>query len=285
MSFAMPPVSAADEGGTNGAGANGGGANGDKETEPVLVQSVDRALTILEVLAGQRGDVSLSDLASHLGVHKSTVFRLLGTLEAHALVEQQNERGRYRLGLGVVRLSAVANLGMDLVRLVRPASQELNAASGETVNLAVLSGSTVLYVDQLFGTAALQTHSWVGQRIPAHATSNGKVLLAFSEDPDLVPRLCAEGLERYAERTLVNPKALKADIAAVREHGWAISRDEFEDGLMAIAAPVYDAEDEVVASISVSGPSFRIEARTQELHELVLTAGMAASTRLGYRPR
>ncbi len=258
-------------------------AHGDKETDTALVQSVDRALTILEVLATEREDVGLGDLAAHLGVHKSTVFRLLGTLEAHDLVAQQNERGRYRLGLGLVRLSAVANLGMDLVQLVRPAAQDLNVATGETVNLAVLSDSTVLYVDQLFGTAALQTHSWVGQRIPAHATSNGKVLLAFSDDAQLVPRLCAEGLERYAARTLTQPKALAAEIAVVREQGWAISRDELEEGLLAIAAPVFDADDVLVASISVSGPSFRLESRTQELRELVVAAGFAASTRLGHR--
>lgn len=280
MSLTLPPVSPA-----NGAASNGGGASGDKETETVLVQSVDRALTILEVLAGQREDVSLSDLASRLGVHKSTVFRLLGTLEAHDLVKQQSERGRYRLGLGLVRLSAVANLGMDLVQLVRPAARDLNDATGETVNVAVLSDSTVLYVDQLFGTAALQTHSWVGQRIPAHATSNGKVLLAFSDDPQLVPRVCAEGLERYATQTLVEPIALAAEIDAVRESGWAISRDELEEGLLAIAAPIFDAEDALVASISVSGPSFRIESRTQELRDLVVAAGLAASTRLGHRQR
>lgn len=267
MTLTVPPLSS---------------TNGDKENDAALVQSVDRALTILELLAGQRDDVGLSDLAAHLGVHKSTASRLLGTLEAHDLVEQQSERGKYRLGLGLVRLSAVANLGMDLVQLVRPAARDLNAATGETVNLAVLSDATVLYVDQLFGTAALQTHSWVGQRIPAHATSNGKVLLAFSDD-DLVSRVCAEGLERYATRTLVAPKALAEEIALVRERGWAISRDELEEGLLAIAAPVYDAEGLTVASISVSGPSFRIEPRTDELRKLVVAAGLAASTRLGFR--
>ncbi len=268
MSLSSPPTST---------------TTGDEETGAALVQSVDRALTILEILADHREDVSLGDLATHLGVHKSTVFRLLGTLQVHDLVEQQSERGRYRLGLGVVRLSAVANLGMDLVQLVRPAARELNVATGETVNVAVLSDSTVLYVDQLSGTAALQTYSWVGQRIPAHATSNGKVLLAFSPERELLSRVCTEGLERYAARTLVEPRALAAEIAAVREQGWAISQDELEEGLMAIAAPVYDAEGLLVASISASGPSFRIEPRVEQLRELVVAAGSAASTRLGHR--
>src|SRR5689334_3669758 len=148
-----------------GEGGNGG------------VQSVDRALTILEVLA-RVGEAGVTDIAAELGVHKSTAFRLVTTLESHRLVEQTADRGKYRLGVGVLRLAGATTARLDLVQEARPVCRQLAAGTGETVNLAVLSESSALYLDQVAGSSALQTHNWVGQHIPLHATSNGKVLLA-----------------------------------------------------------------------------------------------------------
>ena len=114
------------------------------------VQSVDRALTILEVLA-QVGEAGVTEIAGQLGVHKSTAFRLVATLEAHRLVEQTTERGRYRLGVGVLRLAGATTARLDLVQEARPVCRQLAADTGETVNIAVLSESSALYLDQIAG--------------------------------------------------------------------------------------------------------------------------------------
>ena len=116
-------------------------------------------------------------------MHKSTAFRLLATLEVHRLVEQINDRGRYRLGVGNLRLAGATTARLDVVSEARPVTRQLAADTGETVNITVRSEESALYLDQVAGSSALQSHNWVGQRIPLHATSNGKVLLSeLSED-------------------------------------------------------------------------------------------------------
>ena len=141
------------------------------------VQSVDRALSILELLA-RDGEAGVTEIANELGVHKSTAFRLLATLEAHRLVEQDGDRGRYRLGVGNLRLAGATTARLDLVTEARPVCRQLAADTGETVNITVRSETSALYLDQVAGSSALQSHNWVGQHIPLHATSNGKVLLS-----------------------------------------------------------------------------------------------------------
>ena len=150
---------------------------GDAGSSGAGVQSVDRALVILEVLA-RAGAAGVTEIAAELGVHKSTAFRLVATLEAHRLVEQVDDRGKYRLGVGVLRLAGATTARLDVVQEARSVCRRLAADTGETVNVAVLSESSALYLDQVAGSSALQSHNWVGQRIPLHATSNGKVLLA-----------------------------------------------------------------------------------------------------------
>ena len=128
------------------------------------------------------GEAGVTEIAGELGVHKSTAFRLVTTLEAHRLVEQTTDRGRYRLGVGVLRLAGATTARLDLVQEARPVCRQLAADTGETVNIAVLSESSALYLDQVAGSSALQPHNWVGQHIPLHATSNGKVLLSGLDD-------------------------------------------------------------------------------------------------------
>jgi len=245
------------------------------------VQSVDRALTVLSHLA-KDGELGITELAGRLGVHKSTAFRLVATLEAHDLVEQNSERGRYRLGIGVVRLAGAAALRLDLVQESRPICTELAAAVGETVNVVVLSGHHAFYVDQVSGPSALQLHYWVGRRIPLHATSNGKVLLAHAPD-ELRREVLGGPLERLTEHTLVDPAVLTAELDEVLRLGYAVAVDELETGLTAVAAPVTGSHGEVIASVSASGPTFRLGAdRLPLVIEQVRAAAGRISGRLGW---
>src|SRR5436190_4997626 len=173
------------------------------------VQSVDRALTILEMLA-REGEAGVTDIASELGVHKSTAFRLLATLEAHRLVEQVNDRGRYRLGVGNLRLAGATTARLDVVTEARPVSRQLATDTGETVNITVRSDTSALYLDQAAGSSALQSHNWVGQRIPLHATSNGKVLVSELDDTTL--KKAVRELPRYTSHTVTTLAKLRADL-------------------------------------------------------------------------
>src|SRR3954447_19930024 len=226
------------------------------------VQSVDRALTILTILA-RLGQVGVTEIATEIGVHKSTAFRLMSTLESHEFVEQTEERGKYRLGLGLVRLAGARTARPAGVQEARPVCRRLAAASGETVNVAVLSEQAALYVDQVSGGSALPSHNWVGQHIPLHATSNGKILLSGLERDEVDRRV--DQLPAYTNRTLTDRRTLHRELDEVRREGYAVATDELEVGLTALAAPVHTAHGDVVASVSVSGPSFRLpDARVKE---------------------
>jgi DNA-binding IclR family transcriptional regulator len=215
-------------------------------------------------------------------VHKSTAFRLVAALERRDLVEQINGRGKYRLGTGILRLAGATTSRLDLVQESRPIAGRLAQRTGETVNIAVLSDGAALYMDQVAGSSALQPHNWVGQRIPLHATSNGKVLLSALEPTEVERQVST--LPAYTGNTITNMRALHRELAEVRSRGYAIAVDELEIGLTAVAAPVRSIHGDVVASLSVSGPSFRIDARrVPELAEAVIVAAGEVSGRLGYR--
>ena len=253
------------------------------ETVSGGVQSVDRALTILEVLA-RIGEAGVTEIAAELGVHKSTAFRLVATLEGHRLVEQTVDRGKYRLGVGLLRLAGATTARLDLVQEARPVCRQLAADTGETVNIAVLSESSALYLDQVAGSSALQPHNWVGQHIPLHATSNGKVLLSGLDDAALDEVLGA--LSRYTSLTITRKSLLREELALVREQGYAVAVDELEVGLTAAAAPIRNAHGDVVASMSVSGPTFRLSSeRVKGVLPQLLDAALEVSHRLGWGRR
>jgi DNA-binding IclR family transcriptional regulator len=247
------------------------------------VQSVDRALTVLEVLA-RVGEAGVTEIAGELNVHKSTAFRLVTTLESHRLVEQTTDRGRYRLGVGVLRLAGATTARLDLVQEARPVCRQLAADTGETVNIAVLSEHSALYLDQVAGSSALQPHNWVGQHIPLHATSNGKVLLSDLDDQQLSDLLGS--MPRYTALTITRRARLREELADVRERGYAVAVDELEEGLTAVAAPIRNAHGDVVASMSVSGPTFRLsDDRVDEVVPLLVEAAAEVSHRLGWGRR
>lgn len=247
------------------------------------VQSVDRALEILEVLA-RVGEAGITEVAAELGVHKSTAFRLVATLEQHRLVEQSGDRGKYRLGVGLLRLAGATTARLDLVQEARPLARQLASETGETVNIAVLSESSALYLDQVAGSSALQPHNWVGQHIPLHATSNGKVLLSGLEPARLDEVLGS--LAAYTDHTIIRKKALRSELDRVREQGYAVAVDELEVGLTAVAAPIRNNHGDVVASMSVSGPTFRITAdRVDAVVAATVRAADEVSHRLGWGRR
>jgi DNA-binding IclR family transcriptional regulator len=247
------------------------------------VQSVDRALTILAILA-RLGEVGVTEIAAELGVHKSTAFRLMTTLEGHELVEQTAERGKYRLGIGLVRLAGASTARLDVVQEARPICRRLASESGETVNIAVLSDTSALYLDQVAGGTALHSHNWVGQHIPLHATSNGKVLLSGLDAEEVDRRV--EKLTAYTRRTITSRSALRRELQDVRTSGFAVATDELELGLTALAAPIRSAHGDVIASISVSGPTYRLtERRLDELKQAVMGGADEVSRRLGWDQR
>ena len=256
------------------------GANGERNSV-AAVQSVDRALSVLEILAAH-GEAGVTEIAAELGVHKSTAFRLVAVLESRGFVEQLADRGKYRLGFGVVRLAGAAAAQLDIAQEGRPICEALAADLEETVNIAILDGDRAVNVSQARGPAALSTHNWVGQSTPLHATSSGKVLLAHA--PDAVRKgVLSRELQRFTPATITDPEVLQQHLDRVVDEGWGSTAEEYEVGLNAVAAPVRSADGDVIAALSVSGPSFRMESEDfPRLARRVVSGADELSRRLGF---
>ena len=227
-----------------------------------LIQSVDRAISVLELLA-EHGRAGITEIADELGVHKSTASRLVSVLENRGLVEQLGERGKYALGFGIARLAAAGTRRLDLTKLSQPVCEELARQLGETVNVTVLHDRAAINISQGFGPSAVAVQNWVGQRTLLPATSSGRVLLAHVDEPDR-DGLLDKPLRRYTPHTVTSLATLTEDLARVRRDGYATSFEQLEAGLHAVAVPVFDSRGEVVAAISASGPSFRLTRRRAE---------------------
>ncbi|MEU6084874.1 IclR family transcriptional regulator [Streptomyces sp. NPDC047108] len=246
------------------------------------MQSVDRAVSVLEILA-QRGEAGVSEVAAEIDVHKSTAFRLLGALEARGLVEQAAERGKYRLGFGIVRLAGAVTDRIDITQQGRPVCERLAEQIGETVNIAVLQEHYAINLYQVRGPGAVTAHNWVGQLTPPHATSSGKILLAHLSTKDRTELLKETGLKKVTARTMTSKVKLEKSLTEARERGYSLTQGEFEVGLHAMAAPIRSRDGEVVAALSASGPGYRFtEERMHELAPVLVDGAEEISHRLGY---
>ncbi|MER6716017.1 MULTISPECIES: IclR family transcriptional regulator [unclassified Streptomyces] len=245
------------------------------------VQSVDRAVSVLEILA-RHGEAGVTEIADELDVHKSTAFRLLGVLENRGLVAQAKDRGKYYLGAGVLRLAGAAAVRLDVSQEGVPVCRELADELGETVNIAVLDDDAAVNIMQARGTASVTAQNWLGRRTPLHATSSGKVLLAHMP-PTLREGLLARPLHRFTERTVTVASMLRGELDTVVRQGYAITVEELEIGLAAAASPVRAHDGKVIASLSVSGPVYRLSPeRLPEVAKRTEAAAAELSRRMGY---
>jgi len=244
------------------------------------VRSVDRAASLLLALGECQGATGVTELARRLGLHKSTASRLLATLQRRGLVEQ-DESGKYRLGMVVIRLAERAERSLDLRRLAMPDLERLARLTRETASLAILDGDQALPVAQADGPNLIAVGDWTGRATPLHGVAAGKVLLAAMAERDVL-RIVRAGLIPHTERTLVRLEPLLEELARVRRRGYVASIGEFETGMNELAAPVFDARGSVVGAVEVRGAAFRIPPkRIPELARQVRETASAISRRLG----
>jgi IclR family acetate operon transcriptional repressor len=209
-------------------------------------------LALLAAFDDGHEELGVTELARTLGVHKSTASRLAAVLERSGFLARSGKR--YRLGTEIIRLGSLALRNLDLITRLQPAMEKLSQQTGETINLAVPAGADSLNVAEVPSTYILNcSGGWIGRRTRPHAVANGKVLLAYGALP--VPQT----LERYTSRTITTVAALERELAAVRRNGYATAVAELEEGLVAVAAPVFDASGACVAALSVSGPEYRMQ--------------------------
>ncbi len=256
-----------------------GGRDGSRLT------SVRNAARLLKELGLAEGELGVSELSRRLGLGKSTVHRLLATLTAERILEHDPATGTYRLGLVVYELGARVSTHRLLHDAATTVIEELRNATKETVQIAVLDGREVVYVERLESPHTLRLFGRIGHRMPAHSTSTGKVLLAFLPQERLEVLLSRWPLERRTPRTIVSHPQLLAELARVRARGWADNLGESEAGVSSVAAPIRNARGEVIAAVSAAGPTMRVNGDSLRgfFRASVVNAGDAISARLGYR--
>jgi DNA-binding IclR family transcriptional regulator len=241
--------------------------------------AVDRGAELLVRVLEADEPVALSDLASASGIPKSTASRLVSALERRGLVEQDGERGRLRPGPAILRVAERSMLERNIIELARPSLDALAEASGETINLAVPARYGVEHVAQVDSRHFLGTGQWLGRTADYHCTANGKVFLAFGRAP-----LGSQALAKHAPATITDPKVLEAELETIRRNDWATAIDELEPGLAAMAAPVRGARGDVVAALSITGPTLRLNRkRISELAPMLHEEARRLSHRLGHQ--
>ncbi len=224
---------------------------------PLPVQSVGRSLDLLEAVAEE--ELGLVALAERAGLGPSTAYRILSTLMERGYVTRSAQTGHFRLGSKLVELASAAARGNERLRAaLHPHLRALRDETGETANLVVLDGRSIVYVDQVESSRAVRMFTTIGRRVPLHASGGGKAIAAFAPDA-LVGELVEHGLERLTPHTLATPQALRADLARVRERGYAIDHEEYEAGVVCVAAPIFGPTGEVIAAASISGPAARMQ--------------------------
>ncbi len=248
------------------------------------VQSLTRALALLERIAANEDGVTLTDIAQQVGLAPSTAHRLLATMEHSGFVSQNEELSKWYIGVKAFAVGNAFLIGRDIVAQARPFLQELVEATGETANLGVLESGEGVLVAQSESREMMRMVVPVGSRIPLHASGIGKALLAGLAEADVKTILHNRGLHRYTEHTIVTVAALREAFAEIHRTGYAVDYEEHAVGLRCVAATIYDEHSRPVAAISISGPRSRIpDARLPQLGNIVKQAAERLTRRLGGR--
>lgn len=226
-----------------------------RQTKPI--QSLQRAIAILRSFSEAEPELGVSELSQRLSLHKSTVSRILATLERERLVGRNPETRKYHLGLGMVSLAGVALGRLDVRAVAQPHLNQLVEVSQETVNVVVLEETEGVNIARVASPKSIRYVGWIGRRIPLHCTAPGLVLLAFQPVAKRQQLLRGQ-LRNYTPHTLTSRAALNQRLHEVRQQGYAIVHEEFEEGYSGIAAPVYNHQQQVVAAVSITGPTFRM---------------------------
>jgi DNA-binding IclR family transcriptional regulator len=255
-----------------------------KAKSDYLIQSVSRALDILEAFAVGQEELGVTELSRKLKLHKNNVFRLLATLETRGYVEQDRETGNYRLGMKTFEVASVFLHHLGLAKQARPVLGELAAETGEAAYLAVLDGPWAVCVDMVDTAHAVRVVSQLGRRLPAHASALGKVQLAFRPQEDLEQLWKQHELIAATSRTVTDPVRLGEELGRIATQDLALEDEECAAGVRAVAAPVRDYQKRVVGAVGVVGPVLRLtlERLQGELAPRARAAAQSVSKRLGY---
>ncbi len=248
-----------------------------------VVQSIERALNILEELAKEKDGMGVTELSRRVGLHKSTVHRILSVLLKYKYVDKDPDTKRYRLGMKPLYLGGIILDRLDLRREAHDLLKKLANEVNETVHLVIPDNDMGLYIDKIDSNQTFRMRSQIGWYVPLHATAVGKAILAFSPR-SYVDRVIRKGLKSCTENTITNPEVLLRHLEEVRLRGYAVDDEENEPGVRCVAAPIFDYRNKVIAALSISGSVLTItQERIPYLAKKVMEYASVISKRMGWR--
>jgi DNA-binding IclR family transcriptional regulator len=246
------------------------------------IQSIERAAALMRCFTEVEPELGVTELSQRLGLHKSTVMRVLSTLQKEGFVGRNPTSGKYRLGLGLISLAGVALGRVDVRAAAYPHLDELVAQTRESANVAVRDGAEAVIVLNNPSPNPVRYVNWIGRRLPLHCTSSGKVLLAdLSADERIA--LLPQPLRRHTGQTTISFPQLEEELTCVAARGYALAIEEYEQGYSAIAAPIRRHDGRVAGALSVSGPAFRLPAATLSgFVDVLCTTARRISAEMGF---
>ncbi len=249
------------------------------------MQTIKKAINILEIFLKHEGEIGLSELAKLSGLNISAVHRITSAFVSSGYLNQRQKGGKYSLGLKFLEFSNIVKKRLKIRDVAIPLLEKLHNECNETINLAILDANAVVIIEMFESGHALRMSSeGGGWRIPLHCTALGKVLLAHMAEEEVKWFLRSKGLSYSTEKTIRDPSKLREELLVIRKEGIAIDDEEFETGARCVGVPVKDCDGNIVVAISASGPTARLTDETvEELKPMVKSCGLAISRALGYR--
>jgi IclR family KDG regulon transcriptional repressor len=248
------------------------------------IESVAKALTILNLFTVKKQEWGVTEIARELDMQKSTVYRLLTTMQEFGFVRKSEDGVSYRLGLTLFELGSVVSNSFDIRDIAVAYMHKLSEQCGESVHLGIFSDNEVMSIEGVESQSPLKSTIIVGKRAPLYCTSIGKALLAFLPEGERDKIVGNIRFEKYTGQTIVDSKALGEELELTRRRGYAIDNEEHDLGITCVAAPIFDSRGTIAASLSISGPSVRLTPEQLPKYiELVLATVNDISKDLGYR--
>ncbi|WP_178024397.1 IclR family transcriptional regulator [uncultured Paenibacillus sp.] len=217
-----------------------------------IIQSVERALMILDLFDEHTTELKITEISGRMELHKSTVHSLLKTLQEYAYIDQNQENGKYRLGLKLAERGNLVISNIDIRKAAHQYLVDLAAKTGQTVHLGILDGREGVYIDKVDGEQSIIRYSRIGRRLPLHSTAIGKVLLAYQEPHEMTRLLQGYPYQQQTASTITNEAVLRKEIEKIQQQGYAIDHQENEQGVQCAAVPIFKGKGKVLAAISIS---------------------------------
>ena len=247
------------------------------------VQSIDRAVAILECFNEEKKELRLTEISEKLGLNKSTVHGIITTLKHHGFISQDEETQKYKLGIRFIEFGALVTNSLNIRNAALPVIDEVCYKIEETVHVAALDGSDIVWIEKQECTKSIKTSTKIGAKLPAYITADGKIILCYLEK-NKIRNYLPKKIPKFTSNSITGRVQLIKKLEEARENGYLIDNEEYVEGIKCVAAPIFDHEGNVKFSLSTTGPAFRMtDEKIEELIVIIKNAANEISRRIGYK--